>query len=94
MILKSLSLADLQKFGHVLKELESEGVPSLAFARQRVASEQQQRHAGRMRALLKVKPALPVVCPDCGAIMIRTTVDGLSIHACKHCRYSQIEAAA
>ena len=88
-ILKALTHADLQKFMHVLQEMESEGVPSLAFARQRVATELSAQHIRRMQRYAR-NQIKPIPCPDCGQPMMLIEADKLLQMLCKQCRYSMI----
>lgn len=104
-ILQSLTLAQLQTFEHVLKEMESEGVPTLAEARLRVFRENSARHTARTKKALQPK-FKQTPCPDCGMAMVNAaTVDSpgddfydenrsVKVLYCPRCRYSTLVETA
>jgi len=100
-ILKSLSLADLQKFAFMLTQLEAAGVRSLSDGRARVEDKLRLEHRLKQKQMAsRIKKGRSPVeikktpCPECGSDMSVLILDsesaanGMTGFACKECRYS------
>jgi len=95
---KAFSLSDIQTFIALSQEMEAGGATDLRFVRQRlqdhISREMQQRRQAMSPAVRHRKRVEPIIdkCPQCGQPMTLTMADGLSINACKKCRYSEVVA--
>jgi hypothetical protein len=81
-ILKTISLATLQTFTHLLTEMEREGLFNLAEARVTVARETELRHQLRRSRLTEKQAPLPFICPDCRRPMAVCYVTGTMYCSC------------
>ena len=105
-ILKTLSLAQLQTFQHVLQEMEAAGLFNLSEARLVVHHETSARHQAKQRRYLvknqgpyRKQPAyVPLPCPTkgCGGQLL-PVISGegaqVQVLGCKKCRYSTLVEA-